>query len=123
VSLRAALFVVVFSCLACSDAAPPADVGSDAAGDAQGAADVVDAPDASGVQCGASMCAPAQACIEGLGNCSGVDAGPCTPGAPTCIDLPAACQGTATCECLGDPCNGNGQCVPSGDRYFRCMAA
>src|SRR5450631_1036695 len=42
---------------------------------------------------------------------SGCQPPPCTPAAPFCADVPAACGGTPTCTCLpSNICDGGGQC-------------
>jgi hypothetical protein len=54
---------------------------------------------------------------------------PCTPPAPKCVDLPAACGGTPTCGCLpANVCalpNGQygGSCVTANGKQVLCLSA
>jgi hypothetical protein len=111
----------------------------------------------SGVACGTSgSCGPGQICVHPNcvagailcvslpdgGTCpvgwvhtgfcpqipaGGCTPGPCTPPAPYCVDVPAACNGTPTCNCLpSELCTetgGIGSCTRATSTDVMCAAA
>lgn len=66
-------------------------------------------------------------CPPGSGTVPGCVPPACTPPAPFCADVPAACSGTATCACLPvSICQGNGgtgQCAIVTSRQVTCGSA
>src|SRR6185503_8691992 len=63
------------------------------------------------------------ACNSGGVNGPGCEAPPCTPPAPRCITVPAACGGTPQCSCLPpDVCQGGGSCGAVGGGAVACLS-
>jgi hypothetical protein len=49
---------------------------------------------------------------------------PCTPPAPHCVDIAAACNGAPACTCLpANVCQGGGSCSFIGDGKVFCASA